>query len=276
VDEVKEFFAPGAREPRGQPDFVLRRHHRPSVHPSAGFYLIMSDLETYQVQLEQVQIALQADPDNAELVSLEKELQELIDLTRLAAEQSSSTSAPSTSSAPTKPKAQNAYSTYSATPAHTWAAGNECLAKYSGDGQWYPARIVSIGGAADKPVYVVSFRGYDSTELLDAASLKPLPANYGSSSSASATYAPGAKRKLTKEEEEEKERKKKKNEKKLEVRAQKAKEQASKQHTWQKFAKKSEKKGIHIAGTSGTSIFKTPDNPYGKGESWYARWRTQH
>ena len=64
---------------------------------------------------------------------------------------------------------------------------------------------------------------------------------------------------------EERERKKKKNEKKLEVRAAKAKEQQEKQVSWQKFAKKSEKKGIHIAGVSGSSIFKTPDNPLGRG-----------
>jgi survival-of-motor-neuron-related-splicing factor 30 len=70
---------------------------------------------------------------------------------------------------------------------------------------------------------------------------------------------------MTKVEEEERERKKKKNEKKVEVRAQKAKEQNEKQATWKKFAKKSEKKGIHIAGVAGTSIFKTPDNPMGKG-----------
>jgi len=47
----------------------------------------------------------------------------------------------------------------------------------------------------------------------------------------------------------------------LETRAAKAKEQVQKQASWQKFAKKSEKKGVHIAGIAGTSIFKTPDNP---------------
>ena len=80
----------------------------------------------------------------------------------------------------------------------------------------------------------------------------------------------GAKRKVSKEEEEERERKKKKNEKKLEVRAAKAKEQTAKQATWQKFAKKSEKKGIVIAGVAGTSIFKTPENPLGRG-AWSGR-----
>lgn len=74
-----------------------------------------------------------------------------------------------------------------------------------------------------------------------------------------------SKRKLTKAEEEERDRKKKRNEKKLEAKAAKAKEQLAKQATWQKFAKKSEKKGVHIAGVAGTSIFKTPDNPLGRG-----------
>ena len=74
-------------------------------------------------------------------------------------------------------------------------------------------------------------------------------------------------------EEEERERKKKKNEKKLEVRAAKAKEQQEKQVSWQKFAKKSERKGIHIAGTTGTSIFKTPDNPLGRGAWLSGPWQ---
>ncbi|OBZ79164.1 hypothetical protein A0H81_00920 [Grifola frondosa] len=103
------------------------------------------------------------------------------------------------------------------------------------------------------------FKGYNNTELVNASQIKALPANYQ-------TLAPSSsnKRKLSKVEEEEKERKKKKNEKKVEAKAAKAKEQTQKQATWQKFAKKSEKKGIHIAGVSGTSIFKTPDNPLGR------------
>lgn len=213
-----------------------------------------SDLETYQVQLDQVELALQSDPDNAELASLRSELKELITLTQehLAA------SAASTSTSANKAKT-------SVTPAssHTWSAGNDCLAKYSGDGQWYPARIVSVGGSAENRIYSIMFKGYHTTELVNSSALKPLPPNY---SGAGPSAGGGAKRKLSKAEEEEREKKKKKNEKKAEVRAQKSKEQTEKQATWQKFAKKSEKKGIHIAGVAGTSIFKTPDNPMGKGE----------
>lgn len=218
-----------------------------------------NELETYQVQLSQVELALAADPDNKELSSLASELKELIDLTQQALSQA-------VPKAESSRKASVANGASVATTGKSWGAGDECLAKYSNDGNWYPARITSVGGADSNRVYSVVFKGYNTTELLKANDLKPLPQSLqqngnfpGSSGSAS------SKRKLTKEEEDEREKKKKKNEKKLETRAAKAKEQNEKKASWQKFAKKSEKKGIHIAGVAGTSIFKTPDNPLGKG-----------
>ncbi|KAI0778540.1 hypothetical protein BD413DRAFT_465298 [Trametes elegans] len=211
-----------------------------------------SDLETYQVQLEQVEVALSQDPENNELISLRSELKELIELTQAAIAQQEAAASSSKAEASKKSAAASASSS------KVWAAGDECLAKYSGDGQWYPARITSVGGAADNRAFSVVFKGYNNTELVNAAQIKPLPANYQGPS------AGANKRKLSKVEEEERERKKKKNEKKVEAKAAKAKEQQEKQHSWQKFAKKSEKKGIHIAGVTGTSIFKTPDNPLGK------------
>lgn len=211
-----------------------------------------AELETYQVQLSQVELALSADQDNAELISLRSELQELIDLTSASIAQAE---AASSSKVETSRKAATTV------PSKTWAAGDDCLAKYSADGGWYPARVTSLGGSTENRVYSIVFKGYETTELVKAGEIKTLPANY-------ATTMPSAsnKRKLSKAEEEEKERKKKKNEKKLETKAAKAKEQNNKQATWQKFAKKSEKKGVHIAGVSGTSIFKTPDNPLGRGK----------
>jgi survival of motor neuron-related-splicing factor 30 len=213
-----------------------------------------ADLETYQVQLSQVENALSADPENAELVSLRSELKELIELTQAALKESEAATAAAAAASSSK-----AYRPSSTQPTQKWSAGDECLAKYSGDSSWYPARITSVGGSMQKPVYSIVFKGYNTTELIDGAALKPLPPNYLQS----AAYT--SKRKMTEEEEAERERKRKRNEKKLEVRAAKAKEQNNKQVTWQKFAKKSEKKGIHIAGVSGTSIFKTPDNPQGRG-----------
>jgi survival-of-motor-neuron-related-splicing factor 30 len=210
-----------------------------------------ADLETYQVQLSQVELALSSDPANAELASLRSELKELIELTQATLSQAE---AASSSKVDVSRKAA------AATPTQTWAAGDECLAKYSGDGGWYPARITSLGGSAENRVYSIVFKGYNTTELVKASAIKPLPSNHSSVLPSSSN-----KRKLSKVEEEEREKKKKKNEKKVEAKAAKAKEQTHKQATWQKFAKKSEKKGVHIAGVAGTSIFKTPDNPLGRG-----------
>jgi hypothetical protein len=220
--------------------------------PTTDLLMDTTDLETYQVQLSQVEGALSADPDNTELASLRSELKELIELTEAAIAQAEAASSS---------KVEGSRRSVTSTPVHAWSAGDECLAKYSKDNNWYPARITSLGGSAENRAYSIVFKGYKTTELVKAADLKPMPSN-------SSTAAPSSnKRKLTKAEEEERERKKKKNEKKLEVRAAKAKEQTQKQASWQKFTKKSEKKGVHIAGISGTSIFKTPDNPLGKGRS---------
>lgn len=210
------------------------------------------DLETYQVQLSQVEVALSSDPDNAELSSLHTELKQLIELTQAALAQAEATASS---------KAESSRKSGQTSQGHNWTAGEDCLAKYSGDGSWYPARINSVGGSVENRVYSVVFKGYNTTEMVKASEIKALPPNYNNVAVASSN-----KRKLTQEEEEERERKKKKNEKKLEVKAAKAKEQNQKQATWQKFAKKSEKKGVHIAGVSGTSIFKTPDNPLGRGQ----------
>ncbi|KAG6842593.1 hypothetical protein C0991_000119 [Blastosporella zonata] len=209
-----------------------------------------ADLETYQVQLSQVETALALDPDNSELASLSDELKELIQLTQTALAQAEAASS-SNKSDPRK--------TAASTPSQSWSAGDDCLAKYSADGSWYPARITSVGGSSENRIYSIVFKGYNTTELVKAGEIKPLPPNY-----ANINPPVSNKRKLSKQEEEEREKKKKKNEKKLEVKAAKAKEQTHKQATWQKFAKKSEKKGVHIAGVSGTSIFKTPDNPLGR------------
>jgi survival-of-motor-neuron-related-splicing factor 30 len=215
-----------------------------------------TDLEAYQLQLSQAELALSSDPDNGDLASLRDELKSLIELTQTAIAQSEAAAA-STSKETSRKNAQ-------ATQRQRLSAGDDCLARYSADGQWYPARITSVGGATENPVFSIVFKGYNTTELLKGLEIKPLPPNYKDPSTFNGGGAAG-KRKLTKAEEDERDKKKKKNEKKLEVRAQKAKEQTIKQQSWQKFAKKSEKKGVHIAGVAGTSIFKTPDNPLGKG-----------
>lgn len=253
---------------------LTHTHTPPPDTPARVTTMDKNELERYQVQLSQVELALASDPENTELASLRSELKELIDLTTAALE-AQRVQESSRAESSRKVSQNNAWNGVGA-GARTWAAGDECLAKYSGDGQWYPARITSIGGAMENRVYSVVFRGYNNTELLTSGEIKTLPPSYQGASLVK-NGAASAKRKfgLSKEEEAEREKKKKKNEKKLEVRAAKAKEQTEKQANWQKFAKKSEKKGIHIAGVAGTSIFKTPENPLGKGEGLYFVFRIQ-
>lgn len=126
--------------------------------------------------------------------------------------------------------------------------GDECLARYSADHKFYPARITSIGGSADNRVFSVIFNGYASTELVTAVDIKP-------ASTAAHDDGPGNKGKrgaaVLSEEDAEKERKRKKNEKKAETKQTKTLEQGLKQKSWQSFAKKSTKKGVNIPGITG-------------------------
>jgi survival-of-motor-neuron-related-splicing factor 30 len=119
--------------------------------------------------------------------------------------------------------------------------GDELLARYSGDGKFYPARITSIAGSDDTNlVYSVTFHGYSTTEMVAHADVKPL-------------VDPKKRERelLQSKEDEEKERKRKKYEKKAVTKAEKTAEQGAKQKTWQSFAKKGAKKGIVIPGVQG-------------------------
>lgn len=241
------------------------------------------ELETYEYQLSQVNLVLEKDPSNAECLSLKGELVNLITLTKDFLAQTGSSKQTNSSgdqkestldSSATNPshhKNFNIHRNRSKTPheqdpkpSKPQAASNQldslkslnpgdlCLAKYSGDGKYYPAKITTIGGSSETRIFTVVFKGYDTTELVTASEIKPLPDN--------------KKRTLetTAEHESDKDRKRKKNEKKTENKAAKAAEQLEKQKSWQSFAKKSVKKGVHIPGIVGDSMFASPDNPFGK------------
>ena len=58
----------------------------------------------------------------------------------------------------------------------TYAVNDTVSARWkSGDGAYYTAKITSITGSASKPVYIVTFKNYASTETLAAKDIKPLP-----------------------------------------------------------------------------------------------------
>ncbi|KAL9934724.1 hypothetical protein V8E36_006499 [Tilletia maclaganii] len=256
-----------------------------------------TEIQTYELQLEQVQAALVDDPDNEEMHTLEEELRNLIAMTRelLEQQEAEATAAAAASShgkgkgryteqevaieeaGPAESATSKAQPGHSAAQSRQYAAGEEVLAKYAADGRWYPARITSIGGSVHNRVYSIVFKGYNTTELLSGSDIKPSkshssaahqPASgpaYGSTSATSDPLAPaqpdGTPKTKAFDPNAEKERKKRRVEKSKERHAVKAVESQSKQQAWQKFAKK---KGAVISGASGKSMFRTPDDPLAK------------
>ena len=56
-----------------------------------------------------------------------------------------------------------------------FSVNDNVLAKWvSGDKAFYPARITSITGSSSKPVYIVTFKSYATTETLSAHDIKPI------------------------------------------------------------------------------------------------------
>lgn len=208
------------------------------------------------VQLAQVESALVAEPDNAELSSLRDELANLISLLKTQQDQASAS----------RPAAK--------APVHSYRAGDECMARYQADGRWYPAKITAVAGSAEHPVYSILFTKYKTTEMVSAADLRPRQVH----ANAAEAPAPGAKpkssaaaRPMTHDERmRDMERKRVRKEKKMQREAAKNREHDQKQSAWQKFQAKAVKKRYVAPGEQ--SQFKTSDDPFTKvgtsGRGW--------
>jgi survival-of-motor-neuron-related-splicing factor 30 len=137
---------------------------------------------------------LQGDADNAELQNLKIELEEVITLTETAIAELKPAPAPAPvakSSQPVKEKwSKENHPAYQAgykrptapqspvdepeAPA-AFSVNDSVMAKWkSGDKAFYPARITSITGSSSKPVYIVTFKSYATTETLSAHDIKPM------------------------------------------------------------------------------------------------------
>jgi survival-of-motor-neuron-related-splicing factor 30 len=105
------------------------------------------ELESYQFQLEQVELALQSDPDNEELIKLQKDLRELIAMFEAALEATPQENKPKKASPQKEPKPAPAAPKTTALKHHEFAVDQDVMARWSGDGQFYRATITAIGGA---------------------------------------------------------------------------------------------------------------------------------
>jgi survival-of-motor-neuron-related-splicing factor 30 len=224
------------------------------------------------------------------LLALKAELENLIQLTKDylksqggAASSSSSSHHQRSGEASTSSRGASTSAATSASHQQQHAnftTGTDILAKWHKDGKFYTARVASVSGSTDDPVYTVIFDVDKSTEVVRKHDVKPLTESkkraleYSNKRQHSATTddsesadaaggssTGGGMSKRAKQAEE-------KTEKKLQKesdRKQRVAEQNNKQSSWQSFAKKSTKKGVNIPGVKGESLFKTPDNPYGRG-----------
>lgn len=173
---------------------------------------LQAEVKEYRLQLETVQAGLQTDPDNAELANLVTELEEVILLTEAAVDELQPKPAATKFSYPETPLSpssnqkwsrenhpafqpgykraggqggtETAAATEHTAPARdepvTYKVNDAVLAKWkSGDRAFYPAKISSITGSSSKPVYLVTFKGYNNTETLFAHEIKPVAQHTG-------------------------------------------------------------------------------------------------
>ncbi|KAL2760086.1 hypothetical protein ACRALDRAFT_2038797 [Sodiomyces alcalophilus JCM 7366] len=179
------------------------------------------DRRQYQEQLDVVLAGLKDDSDNAELKTLQAELNDMISLidesiAELKPKQPHKPAPPGPpADAPAPPPSEEKWSRENhpafrkpapppeepqeaSIPVH-YKVNDNVLAKWvSGDKSFYPARITSITGSSTAPIYIVRFKSYDSTETLRAKDIRPIsnkrkadgtPASTGASTPATASQS---------------------------------------------------------------------------------------
>ncbi|PHH78227.1 hypothetical protein CDD80_7181 [Ophiocordyceps camponoti-rufipedis] len=241
---------------------------------------IEEDKKQYQEQLDLVTSQLRDDPENSELKALDEELRSLISLL----DEEIAELQPKVDDKPDAPPPDQENEKWSRDnhPAFKKSAASEdkeevpvnyqvndtVLAKWvTGDRAFYPARITSITGSSNAPIYIVKFKNYDTTETLRIKDIRPIsnkrkaeaatttapaaapaaPPAPGVVSSAGATLYPDANKDAQKTEDAPKNPKPKKIKAKKELEASKSK--------WQEFNAKSK-----IAKTKKKeSMFRTPE-----------------
>lgn len=194
------------------------------------------DLDAYNIQLEQVNLAISKDPENAELLNLKADLTKLIDLTKDVLEIQQSTT-----KKPTETKVQ--------AQVLSFEIGDHCLARWE-DGGYYEAVVSAKTDVEGDILYSVIFVGYNNVEIYKLEDLKAfVPQNKPPEPSEM-------------DDKDKKKKKKKRPMPKAEGPTKGEADQKKKQDAWLKFANKKAK--VKVGSVSTKSIFSTPDNPHSK------------
>ncbi|GFY45261.1 survival of motor neuron-related-splicing factor 30 [Trichonephila inaurata madagascariensis] len=202
---------------------------------------LSSNLQSYQIQLQQVEAALTNEPDNEELLKLKKDLQEVIILTTELINANTEKSSSS---------AGNGASNKDSSSSHSWNTGDRCLAPWSEDGQYYEAVIDDI---TEDGQCTVSFTAYGNTDVCDAEQLRPLDKDHRD-------FSDGSSKSRKQLLQAQKDYKKKKAQKKAQRMKQLEEEREKEKVKWHSFNAKAFNKKGHVK----KSIFASPDNINGR------------
>ncbi|KAE8746362.1 hypothetical protein FOCC_FOCC006857 [Frankliniella occidentalis] len=207
---------------------------------------LQSNLQNYQLQLQQVEAALLTDPSNEELIKLKTDLEEVIDLTSDLIKTQLLESAGSSSEKEVKvSKPQDTEEPdLPVLTAKEWKAGDKCLAVWSEDGQYYEATIEEITNGEDVSVI---FDAYQNADVCNINLLREV-------SSAADSDPKNKKHAMSKQ----REYQKKKKQKKLQRFKQLEEDRETEKNKWLAFATK--KKG----GIVKKSIFASPESVSGR------------
>jgi len=237
-----------------------------------------ADLASYQLQLQQVDAALLADPESGELLKLKEDLTQVIDLTKelIAAQEpaahephedqqyehqeeevpdlpqpipSSSGSSQASAGSSSSSSYHNPAAEAQQQPVKHWQVGEQCRALWGQDGQYYEATIDEISTGGSEVVVTFHFNKVKASTTLSSLQLSKM----GYTGSATS---------LNKKEQLAKQREylKKKKAKKAERFKQMDQAREDDKAKWQNFSSKAFGK----KGFVKKSIFKTPENASGR------------
>lgn len=213
-------------------------------------------VQSYKLQLQQVEAALISEPGNEDLLKLQKDLQEVLaltqDLIRTQGANENSRAKPGTSTADKAAAAAAA-----AEP--QWKIGDHCMAPFQATGQMAEAQLLLFHG---EEVCTVVFMGQDDTEIVPVSSLKPLEAAKKSKVISLPVFTDSdrkVKKQMLKVQREQKKKKQQKKLQRLKVMEDEREKEKSKWRDFNSKAFSKNKKG-HVK----KSIFATPDNVNGR------------
>ncbi|KAM9366006.1 survival of motor neuron-related-splicing factor 30 [Pholidichthys leucotaenia] len=204
---------------------------------------LVKQLSSYKAQLQQVEVALSTDPENEDLLKLQKDLQEVIDLTKDLLASQPTDAASNTSGSAAVPQKSG------------WKVGDRCMAVWSQDGQMYEAEIEEID--RDNSTAAVTFTGYGNAEVIPLPNLKAV--EEGKRSDEDGTLKPKSRKEQIAEQREYKKKKAQKKVQRMKELEQEREEQKSK---WQQFNNKAYSK--NKKGQVKRSIFASPESVNGK------------